>query len=98
MDDKVKSARRRMLKLGGAALAVIPVMVLSGRTYAAKNAAMRTAFKYQGNPEGDKQCSGCVQFVPGKSATALGGCKIYPGDTEVSPQGYCTAWAATPKK
>ena len=98
MDDEVKSARRRMLKLGGAALAVIPVMVLSGRTYAAKNAAMRTAFKYQDIPEGDKQCSGCVQFGPGKSATALGGCKIYPGDTEVSPQGYCTAWAATPKK
>ena len=98
MEDESKSARRRMLKLGGVALAIIPVMVISGRTYAAKNAAMRTAFKYQDKPEGDKQCSGCVQFVPGKSAKALGGCKIYPGDTEVSPHGYCTAWVAAPKK
>jgi hypothetical protein len=84
--------------LGGAALAMIPVMVLSGKTYAAKNAAMRGTFKYQDTPDGDKSCSGCVQFMPGKSAKALGGCKIYPGDTEISPKGYCTAWVAAPKK
>jgi hypothetical protein len=98
MQDDNQSARRRMLKLGGAALAMVPVMAISGRTYAAKNAGMRTAFKYQDTPEGNKQCDGCVQFVPGKSATALGGCKIYPGDTEISPHGYCTAWVAAPKK
>ena len=98
MKDNIKSARRRMLKLGGAALAMIPVMALSGRTYAATNAAMRAAFKYQNMPEGAKTCHGCAQFVPGKTAKALGGCKIYAGDTEISPNGYCTAWVATPKK
>ena len=87
-----------MLKFGGAALAMIPVMALIGRTYAATNAAMRTAFKYQNKPEGDKACRGCAQFVPGKTAKALGGCKIYPGDTEISPNGYCAAWVAAPKK
>ena len=85
--------RRRFLKMGGAALAMIPVMVVSGRAIAATNAAMRTAFKYQGNPQGDKNCANCTQFVPGASAKDLGGCKIMPGDTEISPQGYCTAWA-----
>jgi hypothetical protein len=98
MKDNIKSARRRMLKLGGAALAMVPLTALIGRTYAATNTAMRTAFKYQDKPDGDKACRGCVQFVPGKTAKALGGCKIYPGDTEISPNGYCTAWVATPKK
>lgn len=23
----------------------------------------------------------------------MGGCKVIPGDTEISPTGYCTAWA-----
>ena len=98
MKDDIKSARRRMLKLGGAALGMIPLMAVIGRTYAATNAAMRAAFKYQNKPEGDKTCRGCVQFVPGKTAKALGGCKIYPGDTEISPNGYCTAWVAAQKK
>lgn len=77
-----------MLKLGGAALAMIPVVA-----FAAKNDAMRAAMKYKDSPEGDKNCSNCIQWVPGKSATDLGGCKIFPGDTEVSPKGYCVAWA-----
>ena len=85
--------RRQFLKIGGAALAMIPVMVVSGRAKAATNAAMRASFKYQGNPEGDKSCANCTQFVPGASAKALGGCKIMPGDTEISPQGYCIGWA-----
>jgi hypothetical protein len=85
--------RRQFLKMGGAALAMIPVMAVSGRANAATNAAMRTAFKYQGNPQGDKSCANCTQFAPGASAKDLGGCKIMPGDTEISPQGYCSAWA-----
>lgn len=84
--------RREFLKIGGAAFAMIPVMVVSGRADAATNAAMRTSLKYQGRPEGDKSCANCMQFVTGASAKALGGCKIMPGDTEISPQGYCTAW------
>ena len=85
--------RRRFLKFGGAALAIIPVMVVSGRADAATNAAMRTSFKYQSKPQGDKSCANCIQFVPGASAKGLGGCKIIQGDTEISPQGYCIAWA-----
>ena len=84
--------RRQFLKIGSAALAMIPVMVISARSEAATNAAMRTALKYQAKPEGDKSCATCQQFVPGSSAKALGGCKAMPGDTEISPQGYCIAW------
>jgi hypothetical protein len=52
--------------------------------------------KYKDTPEGDKNCANCVQFVPGKTPADLGGCKIFPGDTEVSPKGYCVAWAKKP--
>ena len=87
-----KTLRRRFLKMGATVLAAIPVMAVSGRADAATNAAVRTSLKYQGKPEGEKSCGNCVQFVPGANAKALGGCKVMPGDTEISPQGYCTAW------
>jgi anaerobic selenocysteine-containing dehydrogenase len=91
-----QTPRRRFLKIGGATLAVIPLMVASGSAAAATNAAMRTALKYQDKPEGDKSCSNCVQFVPGASPQGPGGCKIMAGDTEISPHGYCAAWVKKP--
>jgi len=87
-----ENTRRRFLKVAGAALAAIPVLVVVGRADAATNANMRAALKYQSKPEGDKSCANCMQFVPGGTPKDLGGCKILPGDTEVSPQGYCTGW------
>jgi hypothetical protein len=90
------SHRRQFLKVSCAALAAIPIAVTSGRAVAATNASMRASLKYQDKPEGDKNCANCVQFVPGKSAKDLGGCKILPGDTEISPQGYCIGWAKKP--
>lgn len=85
--------RRRFLRMGGAALAMIPVFAVSTRAAAATNATMRTSLKYQAKPEGEKRCATCLQFVPGTTDKANGGCKLMPGDTEISPQGYCVAWA-----
>jgi hypothetical protein len=79
--------RRQFLKTSGAILATIPIVVVSGRADAATNAALRAGLKYQGTPEGDKSCANCMQFV------APGSCKAIPGDTEISPQGYCAVWA-----
>lgn len=84
--------RRQFLKLGSAALAMIPVVAFTNRAAAATNAGMRTALKYQDKPLADKSCANCMQFVPGASAKVPGGCKIMAGDTEISPTGYCTAW------
>jgi hypothetical protein len=84
--------RRRLLKAGCAALAMLPIATVPVRALAAQNAAMRTSLKYQDTPMGDKNCAGCAQFVPGKSPKDKGGCKLMPGDTEISPQGYCVAW------
>jgi len=83
--------RRSLIKYGLTTLALIPVVAL-----AAKNDAMRASTQYKDTPEGDKQCSGCAQFVPGASAKDKGGCKIFPNDTEVSPTGYCIAGATRP--
>lgn len=83
--------RRTLLKAAGV-FAVLPLVSLSGNAIAAKNDAMRTALKYQDKPLDAKKCGDCVHFVPGANAKGPGGCKMFPGDTEVSPNGYCTAW------
>jgi hypothetical protein len=87
-----QTPRRRFLKIGAASLAMIPVMVVSDWADAETNAAMRAALKYQNKPEGEKSCSNCVHFIPGASASKLGGCAIMPGDNEISPHGYCIGW------
>lgn len=84
----MNSSRRNLLKASGLALLMIPVVAI-----AAKNDAMRASTKYKDAPDGDKKCADCAQFVPGKTPKDLGGCKIYPGDTEVAPQGSCIAWS-----
>lgn len=92
MNDNIKTSRRQFLKIGGAALAMIPVLAMSKNALAGTNASMRAAMKYQDKPSGDKHCATCSHFVPGKTPKSLGGCQIIPGDTEISPQGYCVAW------
>ena len=81
-------SRRKLLRAAGVTLAMIPVVAA-----AARNEGMRTSMKYRDTPEGDKQCASCNLFVPGKTADGPGGCTIFPGDTEVSPKGFCVAWA-----
>jgi hypothetical protein len=87
MSDLKVLSRRTLLKFSGLALAAVPILA-----FAAKNDSMRSSLKYKTSPEGDKQCGNCMQFVPGKTPTSLGSCKILPGDTEISPNAYCVAW------
>ena len=87
MKDKLNQSRRNMLKLGGMVVAMAPVVA-----FAAKNEGLRTSMKYKDTPEGDKECSNCAQWIPGKTPKDLGGCKIFAGDTEISPKGWCAAW------
>lgn len=55
--------------------------------FAAQNVAMRTALKFQEHPNGNKQGSNCVNFVPNQGKPGndddVNGCKLFPGDTEV---------------
>ena len=92
------STRRQFIKIGSVALVSMPLLAIADKSTAATNVALRAAMKYQDKPGPDnKECAACVQFVPGKTPAELGGCKLFPGDTEVSPKGFCVAWAAKPK-
>jgi hypothetical protein len=97
MSNYTTNSRRQFIKHGCVTIAAIPLFAFVGQASATTNAAMRNSMKYQDKPNAEKDCAGCVQFVPGKTAADLGGCKIFPGDTEVSPKGYCVAWAVKPK-
>ena len=97
MKNEMASGRRRFVKIGGATVMSLPLAVWTRQSLSATNAAMRSSLKYQDTPSGEKDCAGCLHFVPGKSATSPGGCKLMPGDTEIAPKGYCTAWVAKAK-
>jgi hypothetical protein len=88
--------RRALLRRAVATAAAVPIMAVASRAQAAQNAALRGALKYQDQPNKGQQCSACVHWVPGPTPTARGGCKIIPGDNEIAPQGWCTAWVANP--
>lgn len=72
-------------------LPALAATLAAGATTIAR-ADMRSQLKYQSTPKGSQRCSGCALFVPGKPATANGTCKVIPGP--ISPNGWCTAWAA----
>ena len=84
MNGNQKLSRRSMLissvALAGAACAGL----VSTRQAFAQAKASKAAMKYQDHPNGDRKCSGCLQFV------APNGCKVVDGD--ISPNGYCIAW------
>ena len=98
MDNQSKHSRRKVLKVGTAALIAVPLAGLSSRAFATQNTAVRAALKFQGQPNADKQCSKCVNFIPNKDKPgnneAVNGCKLYPGDTEIPPNGYCLGFVA----
>lgn len=102
MNDKVTISRRNVLKTISLGLASIPVIAMTGNAYAAKNDALRKALNYIDKPVTVagvvQKCDNCTHWVAGKDAKALGGCKILPGDTEISPNGHCTGWSAAAKK
>ena len=94
MDHEIKPARRRFIGIGCMALTAMPLTIWADRAGATTNDSARSVMKYQNEPSGGKACIGCVQFESGTSGQALGSCKLFPGDTEISPSGYCNAWAA----
>lgn len=77
-------------------LMVLPALagaLFAGTTIAAR-ADSRVDLKYQSTPKNGQKCSACVLFVPGKTAKDDGTCKIITGD--ISPNGWCTAFAQKP--
>ena len=84
--------RRRLLKSAGIALAWVPLVAVTQEASASSNPTIRAKVKYQDVPMDEKNCSSCLEFIPGKSDKDLGRCKVIPDDDEISPNGYCSLW------
>lgn len=89
--NKKNATRRNFLKTATllAAVAAIPVSIVSKEAFAAKMA--KASMQYQDQPKGTLKCSTCAQFIPGKSAKATGSCNVIEGS--ISPNGWCMAYA-----
>ena len=86
-NESKRVSRRRILKgvaLAAAGLAAIPVVAQAAGT------ASKASMQYQDHPKGDQECSNCIQFIPGKTATAMGECNVVAG--AISPKGWCVAY------
>jgi hypothetical protein len=84
--------RRKFFQTAGIALVLLPIVGISRQAMANTNKALRAKLKYQNTPKDNMSCTACLEFVPGKSEKDLGGCKVIPGDDEISPDGYCSSW------
>ncbi|HEX5091826.1 MAG TPA: high-potential iron-sulfur protein [Burkholderiales bacterium] len=87
MSNAANKGRTRRALLGGAA-ALAGIAVLPRAARAAK--ASKAALKYQDHPHDGQDCDDCLQFIPGKTAKAMGECKVVEGP--ISPKGWCLAF------
>ena len=88
-------SRRRLFRQGAviASGAALGGLMLKARAPAQGGTISKATAKYQDKPNAGKECDGCLQFVPGKSSSGSGTCKIVQGD--ISPKGWCSYF--TPK-
>lgn len=90
MTDKTFDPSRRRLFRQGAVIAggaVLGGLLLRTDASAQAGTVPKATAKYQDKPHGKQKCQGCMQFIPGSSASAKGKCKIVAGS--ISPDGWC---------
>lgn len=90
MTSKTFDPSRRRLFRQGAAIAggaALGGLMLSVKASAQAGTVPKSVAKYQDKPHGSQQCDGCIQFIPGKTPSAQGTCKIVEGS--ISPKGWC---------
>jgi hypothetical protein len=78
-------------------IAGIPLAVSAvAGTASAAGTASKASMKYvDKSTVAGKTCSNCSLFIPGKTKTGPGTCKLVAG--AISPGGYCIAWAPKAK-
>ncbi len=59
--------RRKLWKAAGAALALIPIVVITRPARASANRELRAQLHYQDTPKDGMKCLTCLEFVPGKN-------------------------------
>ena len=97
-DDQTGApSRRDALQRGLGTIAGVAIVWAAGSSASqAAGKLTKAAVQYvdAGTDEG-KDCDDCIQFVPGKTATAMGSCRIVEG--AISPHGHCIAFTPKPK-
>jgi hypothetical protein len=88
-------SRRRLFRQGAviAGAAALGGLMLQAKAPAQSGTESKAMAKYQDKPKGTQECDACMQFIPGKSSSGNGTCKIVEGS--ISPKGWCTNF--TPK-
>jgi len=86
---KINVFTRRKFMTTGAIGLLLPYK----EVFASQNLLVRGYLDYQDHPKGDKQCSNCYNWIPAIGVNTLGGCRLYPKDTELAPTGYCIAYS-----
>ncbi|MEP7187341.1 MAG: high-potential iron-sulfur protein [Rhodanobacter sp.] len=98
MKETTKSINesRRTLLRNGITLAAVGAVAATGllktspaRAQAAK--VSQAVAMYQPKPHGADQCDNCIHFIPGKTPTDAGTCKVVEGS--VAPAGWCVMYA-----
>jgi high potential iron-sulfur protein len=88
MNESRRFSRRDVIKIAALAAAA-PLAARVGAADAPK--AAKSAMQYRDTPNGKQQCDNCLQYIPGKSPTANGQCKIVEGS--INPKGWCIAYS-----
>jgi len=93
-DRAFDPSRRRLFRRGAviASGAALGGLMLKAKASAQGGKVSQTIAKYQDKPHGTQQCDGCLQYIPGKTPSTNGTCKIVEGD--ISPKGWCMFFAA----
>jgi hypothetical protein len=97
-DRHGEPSRRSLIKTAIRALAGIAIVSIAAtKTSAAEAKLAKSVVQYEdvGKQKG-ADCDDCAQFIPGKTANALGTCKIVDG--AISPHGHCIAFTPKPGK
>jgi hypothetical protein len=90
MDMDKLISRRTLLKGAAAVTCVALASAFTGKAFAATAKTIKAEAKYQDTPNGDKKCSNCNLFIPGKTSKADGTCQLVEGS--INPEGYCALY------
>ena len=97
--DRIESRpRRSALRSGLGALAGVALVGMVGAEAKPAEAKLtKSAVQYVDSGKiADKDCDDCIQFIPGRSAKAMGSCKLVEG--EINPHGHCIAFSPKARK
>ncbi|MDQ6647539.1 MAG: high-potential iron-sulfur protein [Pseudomonadota bacterium] len=93
--DNINESRRKLIRSGITIAAIGAIagtgLLKAGAARAQAGKASQGVAMYQAKPHGADQCDNCIHFIPGKTPTAKGTCKVVEGD--IAPQGWCVMYA-----